>query len=255
MDGEDVRPRLVAEIPGLVRYARSIVRDEALADDLVQETFVKALTKLDTFRADSSLSTWLHRILHNAAIDHLRRHREDAVEDIADQIEALWRDSDYTVDAAVVVARAETSEELKDALLRLPMTYRAAVVLHDMERLTVAEIARVQDVNLPAAKQRLRRGRMMLVSALAGGVERRIANRGVPMNCWDARSMVPEYLDDELAPGDRRRVEQHLGGCSTCPPLLAGLVATSAAVSHLRDSDTVIPLDLVERLAGPSGGT
>lgn len=250
MDDEDLPTRLVAEVPGLVRYARSIVRDEELADDLVQDTLVKALTKLDSFRSDSSLSTWLHRILHNTAVDHFRRHREHPAENIAEQVEDLWRQSDYTIDTASVVASAETAEELRDALLRLPMIHRTAVVLHDMERLTVAEIARIQDVSLPAAKQRLRRGRMMLVTALAGGGERRTANRGVPMKCWDARSMVPDYLDDELAAHDRRRVEEHLGGCATCPPLLAGLVATATAVSHLRDTDAVIPPDLLARLSG-----
>jgi RNA polymerase sigma-70 factor, ECF subfamily len=165
-------------------------------------------------------------------------------------VEALWHDSDYTVDSAVVVARAETTDELKDALLRLPLPYRAAVVLHDMERLTSAEVAGVQDVSVPAAKQRLRRGRMMLVSALAQGAARQAANRGVPMKCWDARSLVSDYLDNELSDDLRLRVERHLEGCSTCPPLYAGLVAATAAVSLLRDSNAVIPQDLVARIDG-----
>jgi len=59
-------------------------------------------------------------------------------------VEARWRDPSYTVDAATVVERAETREELEDALLRLPVICRTAVVLHDAEGMTVAEIAHVQ---------------------------------------------------------------------------------------------------------------
>lgn len=82
---------------------------------------------------------------------------------------------------------AQTREELEDALARLPFIYRSVVMLHDVEGWTVAEIADLLELGLPAAKQRLRRGRMMLVTALAEGQERRIGLKGVPMRCWDAR--------------------------------------------------------------------
>jgi RNA polymerase sigma-70 factor, ECF subfamily len=124
------------------------------------------------------VATWLHRILHNLAVDRFRADREDATEDVEREVEARWHEDSYTVDAATVVERAETREELEDALVRLPVIYRAAVALHDGERMTMAKIADIQDVGLPAAKQRLRRGRMMLVDALAQGRERRVALRG-----------------------------------------------------------------------------
>lgn len=108
----------------------------------------------------------MHRILHNAAVDHLRRDRENPTEEVALLVERRWREESYTVDAAVVATRTQTAEEIKDALLRLPLMYRTVLVLHDMEGFTVVEIARIQGVGLAAAKQRLRRGRMMLVSAL-----------------------------------------------------------------------------------------
>jgi len=244
----DVRSRLAGEVPGLLRYARTIVRDAPLAEDLVQESLVRALQRADSFRAEASLATWLHRILHNLAVDHFRRDREDATEDIEREVEEKWRDDSYTVDAATVVERAETREELKDALVRLPVIYRTAVVLHDAEAMTVAQIADVQGIGLPAAKQRLRRGRMMLVSALAQGRERRDALRGVPLRCWDARRMVSDFLDDDLPAPDRLLVERHLETCPTCPPLYAGLVGTRAALGALRDPDTVVPGALADRI-------
>lgn len=245
---QDVRSRLAAEVPGLLRYARTIVADSQSAEDLVQETLLRALQRAESFRGEASLATWLHRILHNLAVDRFRADREDATEDVEREVGGRWRDASYTVDTATVVERAETRVELEDALVRLPVIYRTAVVLHDVEGMTMAEIAEVQGVGLPAAKQRLRRGRMMLVDALAQGRERRLAPRGVPLRCWDARSKVSDYLDQELRASDRVLVERHLEVCPTCPPLYAALVGTRAAMGALRDADTVVPLSLADRI-------
>jgi RNA polymerase sigma-70 factor (ECF subfamily) len=246
--------RLVPMIPGLLRYALSMTRDQQQAEDLVSDTLVRALERSGTFREESSLATWLHRILHNLAVDRFRQEREVPAEDIADLVEQDWRHDAYTVDAAVVVARAETRDEMLDALIRLPFVYRSAVVLHDAHGLTSRQVAEVQDTSLPAAKQRLRRGRMMLVSAPASGAERRAALAGVPLGCWEARSKVSDYLDDELAPKQRALVEGHLDSCPTCPPLYASLVGARTALHDLnvfRDPDSVIPPEVVERLRTP----
>lgn len=249
MIGPDIRQRLVPEVPGLLRYARTIARSGESAEDLVQETLLRALQRADTFRGESSLSTWLHRILHNLAIDRLRQDREDATGDVEREVDEQWHDDTYTVDAALVIERAELRDEMQDALLRLPVIYRTAVVLHDAEGMTMAEIADVHEIGLPAAKQRLRRGRMMLVSALARGPERRAGTHGVPLRCWDARSRVSDYLDGELPVSDRVLVERHLEACPTCPPLYAGLVGARDALGALRDADTVIPSPLADRIS------
>jgi RNA polymerase sigma-70 factor (ECF subfamily) len=132
------------------------------------------------------------------------------------------------------------------------VSYRAAVVLHDAEGLTVAEIADIAEISLPAAKQRLRRGRMMLVSALARGSERQEVLTGVPLRCWDARSQVSDYLDGLLEPLEARRVEQHLEGCPTCPPLYASLVGATDALARTRgtwrDPNDVVPAEQAERI-------
>ena len=240
----------MAELPGLLRYALALTRDSDRAEDLVQDTVVRALERADQFRGDSSPATWLHRVMYHGFIDGVRRRTPDLVDDeaLADAVEEAWRDDAYTVDAQVVLERAETREELYDALVRLPVDYRSAVVLHDVEGLTAASVAEVQEVSLPAAKQRIRRGRSMLVSALAGGVERRAALEGVPLNCWQARSKIDEYLADELPGSDRSMLEKHLGGCPTCPALYASIVGVTEALGTLRDPESVIPPKLAERV-------
>jgi len=243
----DVGALAEAHAPGLYRFALSLTRDPAAAEDLVQDTFLRALQRGGSYRGDAPVEAWLRRILHNLAVDRARRSsRELLVEDV----EELWRDDRYTVDVATVVTRAQEREELEDALVHLPFTYRAAVVLHDVEELTVREIADIQGIGLPAAKQRLRRGRMMLVSSLAAGAERREALDGVPLRCWDARRQVSDYLDGELPVRDAGMVERHLETCPTCPPLYASLVGAQAALGESNDPDSVIPPLLAARISG-----
>lgn len=244
---------LVPEIaPSLYRFALSLVRDPHAAEDLVQETFLRALERGGQFRDRGSPVAWLRRILHNLAVDRARHLSHEVLteeETLVEEVEGKWRDDAYTVDAATVAERAQTREELQDSLVRLPFIYRTAVVLHDVEGWTVPEIAEVAGIELPAAKQRLRRGRMMLVTALARGSERIEAMKGVPMRCWDARIKVSDYINGELSPDEREALEQHLKRCPTCPPLYAALVGVRERMGGLRDPDTVIPPGLAERVA------
>ncbi len=241
---------IVAELPRLLRYATALTRDADRADDLVQDVVVRALERADTFRGESSLATWMHRIMHHRFVDLARARTPSPVadEELTAQIEAAWRDDQYTVDAEAVLARAAERDDLFDALVHLPAILRSAVVLHDMEGMTSPEVAAVQEIGLPAAKQRLRRGRTMLVSLLADDEERRRAVAGVPMRCWQARSRVDDYLDDELAPAERCALERHLEGCPTCPGLYASIVGVTEALGRLRDPDSVVPPALAERI-------
>ena len=228
----------------LVRYARSITRDSFLAEDLAQEAIVRAFERRDELAGVHNMDAWLRRVVLNLAIDRSRRDREILV----DEVEERWMADDYTVDAESVTVAAETRAELEDALVRLPVIYRAAVVLHDVEGMTVRETAELADIDLPAAKQRLRRGRMMLVSALAEGHERRVAMRGVPLRCWDARSQVSDYLDGDVDAPTAALLERHLATCPTCPPLVSSLVGVREQVGALRDPDTVVSPEVAARL-------
>lgn len=247
---DELARQIGASSLALYRFARSLVRSDEAAADLVQEAQLRAFAARASFRGDASVLTWLRRIVHNLAIDRSRApERELAVDDV----EARWRDDDYTVDPAVVLERAERRDEIEDALARLAFIYRATIILHDIEGWTVAEIAEVTGASVPAVKQRLRRGRMLMVAAMARGAERRIALKGVPMRCWDARQLVSDYLDRALSDEQRHVVEAHLGSCPTCPPLYAALVGVHAGLGGLRDNDDVIPPAIRTRLtAGES---
>jgi RNA polymerase sigma-70 factor (ECF subfamily) len=236
---------LADHLDGLYRFALAITRNPDQAGDLVHDTVVRAIERRDQYREEAPLGAWLRRILHNLAIDRVRRSSREVV---VEEVEEKWRADEYTVDPAVVAERAQTREELEDALVRLPFGYRTAVVLHDAEEWKVREIAEIQGISLPAAKQRLRRGRMMLVAALAEGHERRMMLKEVPMRCWDARKHVSDYLDGALETATATMVENHLEACPTCPPLYAALVDAHAGMAAHRDPDSVIPPDVRERI-------
>lgn len=245
LDGDAVAEALAELYP----FALSLTRQPDAAADLLQDAYVRAMERAGQFQGTGPLGAWLRRIVHHLAID---RGRRSARELLVDEVEERWHDDAYTVDAAVVAERAATLDELEDALVRLPFIYRSAVILHDVEGWTVREIADVHQLELPAAKARLRRGRMMLVSALAEGDERRAQLEGVPMRCWDARQHVSEYLNGDLDEDTAATVERHLVTCPTCPPLVASLVGVRDTLGGLRDPDSVIPPDLAARLR-PAG--
>ncbi len=236
---------LPEHLDDLYRFALAISRDPDLAGDLVHDTVVRAIERRDQFRDEASLGAWLRRILHNLAIDRVRRSSKEVV---VEEVEEKWLDDSYTVDPVVVAERAQIREELEDALVRVPFNYRTAVVLHDVEDWKVREIAELQGISLPAAKQRLRRGRMMLVDALAEGRERRMMLKEVPMRCWDARKHVSDYLDGVLDRETALMVESHLEACPTCPPLYAALVDAHTGLAGHRDPDSVIPQDIRSRI-------
>jgi RNA polymerase sigma-70 factor (ECF subfamily) len=238
--------RLDAEVPRLVRLATRLTRDAAEAEDLAQETITSAWRRRGQLRDAEALGAWLRRSLVNRVIDR-SRHHTPAMLDLG-AVEADWRDDDFTVDPEGVVERAELRDELEDALIRIPAIYRLPVVLHDALGWTAPEVATVMKIGLSAVKQRIRRGRMMLVNALAADDLRRRASLAQPLHCWRARRLVSAYLDEELGPADRAAVEGHLATCPTCPPLYASLVGIREALSGLRDPDTVVQERVAETI-------
>ncbi len=243
---DQLAARLAVEAPWLVRLATRLTRDPAEAEDLVSETVMAAWRRRGQLRDPAALRGWLRRSLVNRVIDRSRRHSVELLDFAA--VEADWRDDDFTVDPEAVVERAELRDELEDALVRLPVIYRIPVVLHDALDWSGSEVADAMRIGLPAAKQRIRRGRMMLVHALAADDARRRASLAQPMRCWRARRLVSGYLDGELPAGERTAVEEHLAGCPTCPPLYASLVGIRDAMGALRDPDTVVEKQIAARI-------
>ena len=155
----------------LVRF----LRDEEEARDAVQEGFLSAWRALDRFDQGSRLSTWLHRIVVNACLMRLRTRRrrpEEPIEDFLPRFEAdghqvLHPTPEWEGSAETLLARSETRAIVREAIDRLPESYRAVLLLRDIEELSTEETAEALGLSIPAVKSRLLRARLQLRERLS----------------------------------------------------------------------------------------
>ncbi len=151
------------------RYVLSLVRDPAEADDLTQETFLRAYRRRDSLRDAQALMAWLYRIATHACLDRLRqRARRAPLESKADLDEIALAEPD-TPSLQQMVEQNEMSTCVQQYLERLADSYRAVILLHDLHGLTGPEIAEILGVSLGTVKIRLHRARRKLKAALEAG--------------------------------------------------------------------------------------
>jgi len=133
--------------------------DRELAADCVQDGFVNAFRRAESYRGDAAVSTWLHRIVVNACLDRLRRERDvlRRAGDVADL---------DVIDLHDRHGEAETGLDVRAALARLPEHQRLALVLVDMHGMPVADAAEVLGVAVGTVKSRCARGREALAALL-----------------------------------------------------------------------------------------
>jgi len=143
---------------GVFTLAYRIVGDRHLAEDVVQETFLKVLRRLHTYRGEGPIAAWLYRIGYREAIAALRSRR-DAPTDPEDMARISERPE---ADAAEAVLRRELVERLDAAIATLSPPLRAAFVLRDVEGLGTAAVAAALSVSESAVKMRLARAREAL---------------------------------------------------------------------------------------------
>lgn len=148
--------------PAVYRLARSVVQDSALADDVVQDTFIQVWKHLDQFRGEGSIRGWILRIAHNTAVSTLRRIKDSAVDP-----QRLPEVHESIGTSRVVEGRAAV-EDLRVALDGLDDLSRGVVVLREVEGMSYEEIAETLGVPIPTVKTRLLRARRQLSVTLEG---------------------------------------------------------------------------------------
>ena len=163
----------LASLDGLYRAALRLTRKPADAEDLVQDTYLKAFRAADSFEPGTNLRAWLFTILHNTARNRARDRARDTVAIDSDVVD---RAADEAVPGVGVGVRGETPEsillretlapELQAASDALPEAFRQAVWLRDVEEFSYAEIAGMLSVPLGTVMSRISRGRHMLFERL-----------------------------------------------------------------------------------------
>jgi RNA polymerase sigma-70 factor (ECF subfamily) len=167
---------LEAQIPRLRRYARSLLRDPSRADDLVQDTLVRALAKQHLWQRDTNLRAWLFTIMHNLHVNVVRQSAREvvmiAVEDVSPSLIAT---TDPTASLQL--------RELENAITRLPAEQREVILLVGLEGLRYDEAAVILSVPIGTVRSRLSRARDTL---------RKLLDR-------DKEAVVPVVLVERVA--------------------------------------------------------
>ncbi len=153
--------------------AYSILQNEHDAEDVAQETVLKALRNLHTFRAESKFSTWLVSIALNEARGRLRHARLiefESVDAVPDEDSGEFTPaviSDWREVPLEALERKELREMLQKAIQELPVIYREVLILRDVQDFSIAEAAAALEVSEGVVKTRLLRARLMMQKTLA----------------------------------------------------------------------------------------
>jgi len=166
-DEAAVRAIVQANNRRLFRIARGILRNDSEAEDVVQEAYVRALTHLEGFRGDSSLSTWLSRIVMNEAMGRLRGRRPtlglSSLPEHGREAEIIqFPAASATSDPEKSMAQREIREVVEHAIDELPEPFRLVFITRVIEEMNVEETAALLDLKPETVKTRLHRARAML---------------------------------------------------------------------------------------------
>jgi len=151
----------------IFRMAKQITQNDDDAEDVLQETFLKAYSHLDSFQGNSKFYTWLVRIAVNEALMKLRKRRSDRTVPLDDPIDtgddevpreiAVWDENPEET-----YSREELANILDEAIQGLKPAYRTVFVLRDIEELSIEETAEALKLSISAVKSRLLRARLQL---------------------------------------------------------------------------------------------
>lgn len=150
---DDICKLIEAEIPRLRRYARALLRDKDRADDLVQDTMLRALTKIHLFQRGTDLRAWLFTMLHNQYVNSVRRAVRQGQTFTAEKV--------HLATPATQVAGLEL-RDLERAIQRLPEEQRTMLLLVGLEGMRYEEVAQITGVPIGTVRSRISRGREAL---------------------------------------------------------------------------------------------
>ncbi|HYT29927.1 MAG TPA: sigma-70 family RNA polymerase sigma factor [Actinomycetota bacterium] len=172
-------------LPNLYSAALRLTRNPTDAEDLVQETFLRAYRGFARFEPGTNLRAWLYRILMNTFINSYRKKQREPLTISEDEVDEWYlyskmaeRGAEPSAETAVIEALPD--EDVQDALASLPEQFRTAVLLADVEGFSYKEIAEIVGVPIGTVMSRLHRGRKALEKRLWDVVRERGLVRGEP---------------------------------------------------------------------------
>lgn len=151
----------------LLRYVEKIVRDEHIAQDAVQEAFIKAYVNLNSFNTNKKFSSWIYRISHNEAINLIKKEKKKVSlgknKWMSEMIE------DKNVDIEKEFERKELIKTVRKLLKRLPVKYRSPITLFYLEEKSYEEISDILRIPVGTVGTRINRGKKIIAKFYKGG--------------------------------------------------------------------------------------
>jgi RNA polymerase sigma-70 factor, ECF subfamily len=185
----------------LYRIARSVLADDQEAEDVVQETYLRAFLKLVDFRGDARFSTWLARIALNEAIQRRRRQRHTIPIERLDnahqrgEVQAHWRPSVAgESDPERSTARLQIRKMLERAIADLPETFRTVLMIRDVEGVSTEQTAQILNVCEETVRTRLHRARRILRATLGEQLSSAL-NDVFPFDAPRCERLIKRLLD------------------------------------------------------------
>ncbi|WP_432284782.1 RNA polymerase sigma factor [Aminobacter sp. BA135] len=185
----------------LFRIARAVTRDDAEAEDVVQEAYVRAFTRLDSFKGEALFSTWLTKIALNEAITRIRKRRPSAELDELDNAAAgnggqviMFPTSLTPPGADAELGRGQVRALLEQAIDELPAAFRIVFILRDVEEMSIDETAAQLGLKPETVKTRLFRARKLMRAA----IEKRLSSGFAelfPFNGWRCERMADRVVE------------------------------------------------------------
>ena len=219
-EGEAFRAIMQRYNRRLYRIARGVMRDDAEAEDVVQEAYMRAYTALGDFRGESGLATWLTRIVLNEAMGRLRRRRPTEELEVLDSIPqesrvVMFPGVSAMSDPETAAARAEIRRMLERAVDELPDPFRLVFVMRDVDGMSIEETAAHLDIRPETVKTRLHRARRLLREhldeTLASVLKDTFPFEGARCARINDAVMARLGLAGEPGPGSSSRGEQNGG--------------------------------------------
>ncbi|MEL7832988.1 sigma-70 family RNA polymerase sigma factor [Fodinibius sp. Rm-B-1B1-1] len=174
---EDFEEEIVPHLDAMYNFALRLTSDPSDAEDLVQDTIVKAFRFFSSYEKGTNAKAWLFRILKNSYINNYRKQSKKPnqvdYDEVSSFYETIRADRTDTSDLEDKMFRELVDDDISQALEELPEDFRTVVLLCDVEGFTYEEIANMLDVPIGTIRSRLHRGRNLLKAQLKEYAEKR----------------------------------------------------------------------------------
>ena len=229
---EELHRRYVGPI---YRLVKAKLGDGLLAEDVSQETFLKALRQLGSMDDDFNFGGWIHTVARNLCYDELRRRRRDqrveaAPDENQDELLDRLPAPAARYDPVEISESNEMRRRIWEVAQRLPEKYRLVLTMRELQGLSYRQIARAMRISESAVETLVYRARLRFKE------EYMAAQGDHVLGCAEAQPLLAPYVAGKLRKAQAEMVRQHLAGCVKCSrkvggprasPLTAGPVATS----------------------------